>query len=640
MKTTRKSARLYNASNGIQAPPISDNNGKGSKKASSKSKTPAAKSASGKVAGSHARDPVPVNPSKDSLSSLPPEVLVMVLNNIQNPRTMSALGRTSRRMYAALMPRLYGRISVAAMFHAHIPKLIRTLEPHMTIAQKKQLKKEGKYKGQQERYRRSADENAKPICATHVRQLVVGVADPGKKHKYIVDRYVEEAIKNMNNLQILETWVFTKSIGESLESMPNLRALRVCNKNTDADNLKSLANLKNMKHLYLQETEGARNTEIKQKAYQSMLLNSTSTLRSLVISANTYSANVFDTWAEESLAANGTHSDGKYDFTALELLSIAGLPIRPAVIKSFQRAFDFMRLKELEFGYGLDKDCLLFPYLTRVAESSARVTDSGSSAINLRKLSLSMSYRTLWNTHEQQRASLEAKCRFISAFDTLTTLELSNYGQYPRTQSINPGLSEMLLQAILKHKMIKTLRIYYRGIPGDLKIPYLSAETVGRIIDGLPQLQEFEFAPEEEQVDEIGAALARGSNLTSITCYPHTSRATYPPQENPGYVILSGILKGFLISIAKKSSVLADNFVWEEHYKLKNVSVTSKKWEIASKFGKGDKNIGKPEPLSFTVKNETYQVLHRDIGRCSPVAIHVGYDPTFSWVEKVARDLD
>lgn len=111
-----------------------------------------------------------------------------------------------------MMPRLYDRIAVAAMFHAHIPKLIRTLEPHLTIAQKKQLKKEGKYKGQQERYPTGLNESAKPICATYVRQMIVGAADPGKKHRYIVDRYVEEAFKNMNNLEIVETRILTKYV--------------------------------------------------------------------------------------------------------------------------------------------------------------------------------------------------------------------------------------------------------------------------------------------------------------------------------------------------------------------------------------------------------------------------------------------
>lgn len=144
------------------------------------------------------------------ISLLPPEVMKMVLDNITEQSTMSALGRTSKTFYSLMMPRLYGRIAVAAMFHAHIPKLIRTIEPHLTIAQKKQLKKEGTYKGQQERYASGLDQKAIPICAGYVRQLVVGVSDPGKKHRYICDRYVEEALKNMVNLRIVETRVLSE----------------------------------------------------------------------------------------------------------------------------------------------------------------------------------------------------------------------------------------------------------------------------------------------------------------------------------------------------------------------------------------------------------------------------------------------
>jgi hypothetical protein len=156
------------------------------------------------------RPPSGLTNAHDKVSSLPPEVLNNVLDNIKDPLTISALGRTSKKFYSLMMPRLYGRIAVAAMFHAHIPKLIRALEPHLTIEQKKQLKKEGKYKGQQERHQSGHDEKATPICAGYVRQLIVGVGDPGKKHKYIVERYVEEALKNMDNLEIVETRMITK----------------------------------------------------------------------------------------------------------------------------------------------------------------------------------------------------------------------------------------------------------------------------------------------------------------------------------------------------------------------------------------------------------------------------------------------
>lgn len=109
-----------------------------------------------------------------------------------------------------MMPLLYNRIAVAAMFHAHIPKLIRTLDPILTVHQKRQLKKEGKYKGQQDRYITRVDPNTMPQCASHVRQFVAGVANPGRKHNYIVYRYVEEALKNLHNLEIVEAYFITE----------------------------------------------------------------------------------------------------------------------------------------------------------------------------------------------------------------------------------------------------------------------------------------------------------------------------------------------------------------------------------------------------------------------------------------------
>lgn len=123
---------------------------------------------------------------------------------------MSAMSRISKLFYSLIVPRLYERVAVAAMFHAHIPKVIRTLEPHLTITQKKQLKREGRYKGQQERYPTGLDEEKVPFCASHVRQFIIGASDPGKRHKYIVERYYEEALKNMTNIEILETHVVTR----------------------------------------------------------------------------------------------------------------------------------------------------------------------------------------------------------------------------------------------------------------------------------------------------------------------------------------------------------------------------------------------------------------------------------------------
>lgn len=96
------------------------------------------------------------------------------------------------------------------MFHAHIGKLIRTLEPHLSIQQRKQLKKEGTYKGQKDIYPSDLRPDEKPICANHVGQLVIGSVQAGRNHDYIVHRYIEETLKNTDNVEILESCFVTE----------------------------------------------------------------------------------------------------------------------------------------------------------------------------------------------------------------------------------------------------------------------------------------------------------------------------------------------------------------------------------------------------------------------------------------------
>lgn len=108
------------------------------------------------------------------------------------------------------MPHVHRRVVVSARYHAHIPHLIRALEPYLTIDQKRQLKKDGKYKGQQKSYSTKLDQFAEPSCAAHVRELVIGVCAPGKKHQFIVDRYVEEVVKTLHNLEIVDSMTLSQ----------------------------------------------------------------------------------------------------------------------------------------------------------------------------------------------------------------------------------------------------------------------------------------------------------------------------------------------------------------------------------------------------------------------------------------------
>lgn len=147
------------------------------------------------------------NPRSNQITkvALPPKLSIMnLLRKVQDLTAMRALGSIGKRFYSLGMPQLHNTVVVSAHYHANIPKLIRTLEPHLSIAQSKKLKLEGKYRGQQETYAAGVDWETKPLCSSFVRQFVVGLIDPGKRHRPITVRYVEEAMKNMENLEIVD----------------------------------------------------------------------------------------------------------------------------------------------------------------------------------------------------------------------------------------------------------------------------------------------------------------------------------------------------------------------------------------------------------------------------------------------------
>ncbi|KAI1845243.1 hypothetical protein JX266_008553 [Neoarthrinium moseri] len=579
--------------------------------------------------------------------SLPLEVLSIILDNIEDPPTLSALGRTSKMCYSVTMPRLYNRIAVAAMFHAHIPKLIRTLEPHLTIAQKKQLKKEGKYKGQQERYPTGLNEKEMPMCASFVRQMVVGAANPGKKHQYIVDRYIEEALKNMENLEILETWVMNKSISQTIASLQSLKALYLYAERVGEEDISSLAHIKNLKHLVVRD-HGWSSIFVGHKlnVVQSMLRNSMSTLQSLTLHTNSSYGNPFGDWDKTlrtSTGANATRKDDEaHNFAALKSLSLSGTLIDEDFMREFAKAIDVLRLRELTLAYLNDQECLFYPFLASLATSYRGTTDV---PISLRTLNLRMSDDHLSFNNEQLGAYFDAKCHFISSFDTLTMLELLVYGEYPSGLGLaNPGLSETLLQAILKHENLRVLRFSYSGWRSEYNIPSLGPKTVGRIIDGLPRLRELEFVPTVEQMGEISQALLRGGgHLESVTYFP--ARWDSGPRPDEPSEPLSSILRAFLSNpkIDLISQPRNKEFVWEDHYKLNRVSDTYQVWEVASKFEKPRNRKGngkgrtKPGKIQVEVAGGMREVWYRLVPRTQH--IHVGYDPDFKWVKMAEKEL-
>lgn len=273
--------------------------------------------------------------------------------------------------------------------------------------------------------------------------------------------------------------------------MQNLQALSISFSclGEDAVQVLPLAAIKNLKHLRVENDSVLVLNTDKRSVIQSMVLNSIMTLQSLDISTSQPIATFYHDWEKRApMGASGTRR-----LPALKSLTLSGIAIDAGAIRSLDGAIDFLQLRELTFGSIADDDNLLFPFLTGLT-TSAR--DAGFD-INLRSLTIRPEAESGYSD-ELRTASYEAKCRFISSFDTLTALTIRDYGRFSQPVAALPALQ---MQAILKHNNLRTLWLLWGGgIALGSVIPFLSAATVGEVVDGLPQLRDFEFSADSEQI--------------------------------------------------------------------------------------------------------------------------------------------
>lgn len=271
-------------------------------------------------------------------------------------------------------------------------------------------------------------------------------------------------------------------------SLKNLHSLSLHREGRDPDAMKLLSGIKNLRHLSIEGSGYERGNDV-----QSIFLNSASTLESLTLRLDQYADWFLQDWVEK-VSTDPKLRNQIHSFAALKSLSLTGFQFEASFTESLDRAIDVMGLHELRLGY-LGKDQQLFyNHLAGLAQSDRQT----GQPIGLRNLRIDLTGDLIDDVEKEPY--IKAKCQFISSFDTLTCLELFGYNQYPEGVTTNPGLSNVLLQAILKHKKLKILKISYNGIRSSRKIPYLSPITVGSLVDGLPQLQEITFAPEEANI--------------------------------------------------------------------------------------------------------------------------------------------
>ncbi|KAI9150527.1 MFS transporter prlG [Paramyrothecium foliicola] len=566
---------------------------------------------------------------KQEMEKVRPGIIVPVtVDNVVEISSLRAMVQTCKAFYSMLAPRLHRRIAVAAGYHAHIPKLIRNLEPYLSITQKKQLKKEGKYKGQQERYPSHLDPDAVPPCTAHVRQLVVGYSDPGKKHQYIVKRYIEEALKNLENLETVQTRIFTHHVARGLASLKHLKALDLyCNDNNKNEDATPLAEIKGLKHLSLDEHSWSASQDLIQ-SLNIVINNSASTLESLQIKTSgihSIIALMRRRTKGYSVHAPATAPE-KLAYPKLKSLHFACHYSESRDIGAFVDIIDFAQLEELTIGSMGTTAHVLFRKLADLSKTPGM-------GLTLKSFSLPMRMNS-YDSRQDLSNNIEAVAYLISSFDTLERLTIQNYGEYPE-QSIttNPGIDKVVLRAILKHKNLKALHLPYWGKAQGLGVPYMSAETAEAIIDGLPRLQELEFAPEELEMKEIAQSLSRGTNLTSIHCALYTSwiNSYPPPPEDPHIKMATTIVKAFLDSPRLAAKALGGKgetggFNWDHDCALRTVRAAHVSWQLSSSIPKKrGKNADSPG-----------EVWSEDLKRkvCYRTVAH-GVDQDAEWLKKV-----
>ncbi|KAF5693654.1 hypothetical protein FDENT_1886 [Fusarium denticulatum] len=565
----------------------------------------------------------------DVLSVLPAEILQQILESVNDPKSMVKMACTSRRYYAVVMAIIHKRISVSTYFWAHIPHVIRRIEPHLSIAQKKQLKIEGQYMGQQDKFSSLLDPNAVPSCASNVRQMIIGKIDPGKRHKPFLLRYFEEVLKNLHNLEVFDANDLTELMAEDLSKMKNLKSIRLdpYEHSIKAEAITPLAKLSDLEHICIEDRGWGSIVVANERPLQSMLLNSLSTLQSLDIRTSKYYSDFLGDWEDKlkSRKPDALEQGFSGDFCENMMPNIT-------------RAFDFLRLRELNLMSLEEGQLTFFKHLEDLF-SKADKRD-----IHLRKLCLDMKGPDAELSYAETEVHLEGMYRFISSFDSLTSLEMHDYNMYNTNVQSNPGLSRRLLQSVVKHTGLETLRFHYRhsGIePWD--IPFASAENVNILTKNLPSLRVFEVAPQEddlvccytclsrkvktdEEKDAMARALSRAKNLTNLLC--PNFKSYYEDRENAHLNLGKKLLGGFL-----ENASSYDKFVWEEHYKLGRITMGWTDLRIASGL-KPKKNFEKPVKIEKADRAVMVQDLRPKKWGDSKQAY---YTADSRWVDHVTR---
>ncbi|KAM0492584.1 hypothetical protein ACHAP8_009761 [Fusarium lateritium] len=506
--------------------------------------------------GRHYGQPAP----DDALSVLPAEIQQNILAYLKHSKSLINLAITSKRYYAIAMPIIHNSVAVEVHYDP-IAEAIRLLEPHLSITQKKQLKKMEYYKGLQERFSSRLDQDAVPGCAKYVRQMTIGTIDPEESRKKVVMKTLEEALKNLTNLEVLDTTEWSASMASSIVALKTLKALHIRGPSIST---RSLSQLRDLKHLSISNMRFGLRSFPRENSLKTMILNSSSTLESLAIRYTRWPLS-FDNVGEDGvLEANTDSMNESPIFPALKSLMLTGpssVGDSETCLSNILRSVNFLQLRKLKMMRLEEGKMTFFKSL----ENSFNKADVGT--IRLRHLVLDM--------HADQPNALasevhmEGICRFIASFDTLTSLEIHNHNTLEDRSVNNSGISSRLQQVIIMHKGLESLRFRYtRRDPA-----YASVNNLRVLTQDLPRLRVLEIQLQDKDLDGIARSILRARNLETLICSTFNIR-NYRVNK-----------KTFCIKMIESLLNIADEngeFVWEKAYCLKHMALGDREFVVGS----------------------------------------------------------
>lgn len=276
-----------------------------------------------------------------------------------------------------------------------------------------------------------------------------------------------------------------RSTANSLAEQKNLKALSLIIDGLGEGDITALFNIKSLSHLSIRLVSFSRADDIEAKLGVSLILNSRSTLRSLNIKTSSFASYLLD-----GLAKHAKVKGAGRILTALESFSLTGAHINEDIKGVLAKTIDLAALRQLKIDYQSHGVELLCQYIGDVLSEAH---GDANTDIKLRDLSLNMADDGWYTEPGEQEASLNAKIHLVSSFDTLTMLDLDEFGQYPEGQP-ERGINPSLLQAILKHQDLTNLKMAHNGIHGGCAIPHWQPHDIASVITNLPKLKELTFS--------------------------------------------------------------------------------------------------------------------------------------------------